>query len=285
MDLKAVERVVAKIQTQLFKNSNAFSVGMLKSHFRGSGLVFKEHQIYNHGDDVRFIDWKLLAKSNVPYVKTFEEERNVEIIVVIDYSQSMFMGYKGISKLQVALEVCCLLYLLAKETNDTVHVILTGEEILRIPKKSGQEGIVNLIALLEKFNILNASGVVSVDYIPKKQQSKESKLGEIVQHLYRKKEIVLLSDFYNFLPEKGFENLFKRNNVHCFQIVSPLDDSTETPFSLFAYNSTDSHKKSGHFFNLKTQKKNSTSHMLLGRKHKKLFVGGRYLEDFVKEML
>ena len=46
--------------------------------------MFKEHQIYSHGDDVRFIDWKLLAKSQTPYIKTFEEERNVEISIILD---------------------------------------------------------------------------------------------------------------------------------------------------------------------------------------------------------
>ena len=97
MDIKAIERAVAKIQTALFKNSNSFSVGTLKSQFRGSGLQFKEHQVYTHGDDVRFIDWKMMAKTSRPYIKTFEEERNVEIVVVVDLSLSMFVGLRGVS--------------------------------------------------------------------------------------------------------------------------------------------------------------------------------------------
>ena len=63
MDLKKVNTVVSKLQASIFKNSNSFSIGMLKSHFRGTGLQFKEHQVYNYGDDVRFIDWSILAKT------------------------------------------------------------------------------------------------------------------------------------------------------------------------------------------------------------------------------
>ena len=84
MNIIEVRKIVGQIKTQLFKQSNSFSIGMLKSHFRGSGLQFKEHRQYTHGDDVRFIDWKILAKTGEPFIKTFEEERNVQIAVVID---------------------------------------------------------------------------------------------------------------------------------------------------------------------------------------------------------
>ncbi len=64
MNIVEIEKTVAKIQTHLFKNSNSYAIGMLKSHFRGAGIQFKEHQVYCHGDDVRFIDWKLSAKTS-----------------------------------------------------------------------------------------------------------------------------------------------------------------------------------------------------------------------------
>ena len=84
MNLKEIEKVVGNIQEHLFRNSNSFSIGMLRSHFKGAGLQFKEHQVYAPGDDVRFIDWKLSAKTNTTFVKTFEEERNVEIHIFLD---------------------------------------------------------------------------------------------------------------------------------------------------------------------------------------------------------
>ena len=115
MNIKEVHKAVSKIKASLFKNSNSYSIGMLKSHFRGSGLQFKEHQLYDHGDDIRFIDWKLLAKTGIPYIKTFEEERNVDIVVIIDASMSMFTGFENISKLQASIEICCLLFFYLQE--------------------------------------------------------------------------------------------------------------------------------------------------------------------------
>src|SRR5688572_28915781 len=109
MNIQEVRKVVGRIKSHLFKNSNSYAIGMLRSHFRGSGLQVKEHQVYMAGDDVRFIDWRMLAKTGNPYIKTFEEERNVEIVVVIDVGPTMYIGHKGVSKLQAAVEVCCLL--------------------------------------------------------------------------------------------------------------------------------------------------------------------------------
>ena len=79
------------------------------------GLQFKEHQIYCHGDDVRFIDWKLYARTNTPYIKTFEEERNVEIIIFIDLSLSMLMGHRGIDKASGSNQYCMLNFIYWQE--------------------------------------------------------------------------------------------------------------------------------------------------------------------------
>ena len=77
MKINEVRKIVGRLRVNLFKRANSFSIGMLKTQFRGTGLQFKEHQVYSFGDDVRFIDWKILAKTNHPYIKTFEEERNI----------------------------------------------------------------------------------------------------------------------------------------------------------------------------------------------------------------
>ena len=78
MNISEVRKVVGRLKASLFKRANSHSIGMLKTNVRGTGLQFKEHQVYTHGDDVRFIDWKILAKTSHPYVKTFVEERNLE---------------------------------------------------------------------------------------------------------------------------------------------------------------------------------------------------------------
>lgn len=282
MDIKAVKKAVGKIKTNLFKNSNSYSIGMLRSHFKGAGLQFKEHQIYVHGDDVRFIDWRVLAKTNTPYIKTFDEERNVEIVVVIDASVTMFSGYQKVSKLQAAIELCCLLYLLAEETGDYVHVMILTDEILYIPKKRGDAGIVSLVSLLEKKDILKEDGKVNIGFTAKRQLQEGEKIAALMKHLSRRREVVLFSDFNDFLEANVLKKLLHRSNVHCFQLTSPLDEADRIPFSVFSRDFPSSNN--GHLRRIKFGRQKGLKNAF-GKKFKKLKIHERYLEEFIKEML
>lgn len=282
MDIIEVKRVAGRLKSALFKNSNSYSIGMLKSHFKGTGLQFKEHQIYAHGDDVRFIDWKMIAKTNKPYIKTFEEERNVEITVVIDAGITMLSGYEGVSKLQAAIEICCMLYILARETGDYIHVIILGKKVTMVPKKNGDGGIVNLIAALERSGVIDEHGnvMLSSDMSVQTMDSKE-RVSVVMPHLVKRREIVLLSDFNDFFEEDILRKLLYRSNVHCFQLLSPLDEAEKIPFSIHS-RSADNGRESFAKLNFDGEKEYESS---LGKKFKRLRVHERYLEEFIKEML
>lgn len=284
MDLKEVKKVVSAIKASLFKNSNSYSIGMLKSHFKGTGLQFKEHQVYTHGDDVRFIDWKLLAKTNTPYIKTFDEERNVEIVVVLDASPSMFNGYNNISKLQSAIEICCLLYLLAEETKDFIHVLILGKEVHYIPQKNGDAGIVTLISELGRHGILQKTGKINLkyyDYDNYEENSERESYNNLMKHVGRRREIVILSDLNKFLDMNELRKLVYRKHVHCFRITSPLDYKEKQPFMLLTKDLKRGTKKMAQVFS----KGNRELESVLGNQVKTLRLEDRYLEEFVKEML
>ncbi|MBC7539833.1 MAG: DUF58 domain-containing protein [Bacteriovorax sp.] len=280
MNITEVRKVVGKIRANLFKNANSHSVGMLKTNFRGTGLQFKEHQVYNFGDDIRFIDWKILAKTGHPYVKTFNEERNVEIVVVIDASATMLTGFNGVSKLQAAIEICCLLYLLAKDTNDFVHALIIADEIIHVPKKSGEAGITHFISALEDKKILTEHGIVNLEREISDNTNKMQKYLSVMQHLNRKREIVLLSDFNDFIDLAVLKKILFRSNVHGFQLLSPLDEAKTLPYSLFA-SSGKSDKGSIGKYDLSGKKELSSE---FGKKIKKIRIQEKYLENFVKEM-
>ena len=282
MNIKEVHKTVSKIKASLFKNSNSYSIGMLKSHFRGSGLQFKEHQLYDHGDDVRFIDWKLFAKTGTPYIKTFEEERNVDIVVIIDASMSMFTGFENISKLQASIEICCLLYLLAGETKDYIHTLIVCDEIITIPSRRGEGGIIELISQLEKRELLTQKGSFNISYEHKKEIPEEEKMLLIKKHLAKRKELVILSDFNDFLNISELEKISHQKNIHCFQILSPLDEAEEIPYSVFSKGSLNIKKGILKKINFKQKNKNKKN---IIKKIKKLRVQDRYLEEFIKEML
>ena len=274
MDLKQIEKVVASIQSNLFRNSNSFAVGMLKSHFKGAGLQFKEHQVYAPGDDVRFIDWKLSAKSQNTYVKTFEEERNIEIVPFIDITQTMLMGYKGISKLQAAIEITCLLYLLADKSKDKVRPIIFKEKAILLPPLSGHEGIVLLISMLQKQNIINSKGQVNlqVEIDDIDQKKKTSLLKSLVA---KGKEVVFLSDFSSFKNLELINKLIYRRNMHCFKVISPIDEHRSSPFSILTKKEGKKVITSG----------NTKEEVDLHGRWKRLDVSDRYMENFVREML
>jgi len=282
MDLTLVRRAVARMKTALFKNANSYSAGMLKSHFRGSGLQFKEHQVYNYGDDVRFIDWKMYAKMNTPYIKTFDEERCVEIVVLIDVSPTMFSGFNNVSKLQASIELCCLLYLLAKETGDFIHALIISDEVTHVPKKNGEEGVAHLIAALERKNILNNLGQVNLNYVPRPSRKDEEKVTAIMKHLAKNREIVILSDFNEFIDVELLRKLLYRRNVHCFQLQSPLDEAYRIPYAL--YTKVSAFSKSGRLQRVKLGGKQLLNNPF-GKRFKRLKVHERYLEEFIKEML
>lgn len=275
MNLKEIEKAVAKIQSHLFRNSNSFSIGMLKSHFKGAGLQFKEHQVYTPGDDVRFIDWKLSAKTTNTFVKTFEEERNIEIIVVLDLSDSMLIGYKNTSKLQAALEIACLLYLLAEKTKDQVKILLFTDQARVLPPTSGQQGITLLVSFLERIGVLNDKGEVDLNFRVGNPLDEKRKLTLIKSYVARNKELVMLSDFNNFEDFETLNKILYRQNMHCFKITSPIDEEGSSRFSIL----TEFKKRKTLVKPRKEAKDN-----LKGR-YRKISVKDRYLENFIREML
>ncbi|WP_372651938.1 DUF58 domain-containing protein [Halobacteriovorax sp.] len=279
MNLKNVREIVGGIKGSLFKNSNGYSIGMLKSHFKGSGLQFKEHMVYSHGDDVRFIDWNLTAKTQSTFVKTFEEERNVEIVVVLDLSASMFLGYKGVSKLQASLEICCLLFLLASETKDHVQVIILGESVVSLPKATGEKGIAMLVAKLEELNVLKKNGKINSEY-PYELSDEQVDKERALKYLRRNKEVVILSDFINFLSAEELKKIAYKKHVHCFRIIGPLDEAVKHSYSVYTKDYTGTGVL-GQVHRTKVEEFED----VLGKRVKKINVKDRYLEEFIKEMM
>ncbi len=279
MDLKEVKKVVSGIKGTLFKNSNSYSMAMLKSHFKGHGLKFKEHQIYQFGDDVRFIDWKIFAKTNKAYIKTFEEERNVCISVLIDSRESMFMGHDNISKIQASIELTCLILLLAEQTKDKVRIHILEEKGHLLPETSGEKGIYYLLSFLRRLNILNSDGKINYNF-PSNKDFPHFNLRELTAPYIRKRqEVVIFSDLSELVNFSDFEKIIKRKNVHCFQILSPLDEDHKIPYSLYLKNNN-----GAQFINLKMKKKLDQK-KIYGKRVRFIKVHERYLEKFVKDML
>ena len=280
MNLKEIERVVGMIQTHVFKNSNAFASGLLKSHFRGSGLQFREHQIYVPGDDVRFIDWKLSARSSNTYVKTFEEERNVEIVVFLDLSQTLLYGYNDVSKLQALIEIIALLYLLAGEPHDVIRTVIWADKAYNLPPKKGREGLTLFISMLEKLSLIDENGKVIVQQKQKLNLlNEENKIAQIKSFLARRKEVIYLGDMSLVEDKDAWNKILDKKNMNCFRIFSPVDKNVSMPFLMKTRNPT-SNKAA-----ITELKGNREEKLFSKERFKEIGVHQRYLENFVKELM
>jgi uncharacterized protein (DUF58 family) len=280
MNLKEIERVVGMIQSHIFKNSNAYATGMLKSHFRGSGLQFREHQVYVPGDDVRFIDWKLSARSTNTYIKTFEEERNVEIVVFLDLSQTLFYGYQQVSKLQALIEIIGLLYLLAGETHDVIRVIIWADKAINLPPKKGKEGLTIFISMLERLGVINENAqVILTQNKFSDSMSEAQKVSQVKTFLARRKEVIYLGDLSLVREKSLWDKLLDKKNMHCFRIYSPVDKNLNLPF-LFKTRNPFTGKSM--VTDLKGQDQKA---MFTKERFKEIGVHERYLEKFVRELV
>lgn len=281
MNLKEIERVVGMIQSQIFKNSNAFATGMLRSHFRGSGLQFREHQIYIPGDDVRFIDWKLSARSPNVYIKTFEEERNVEIVVFLDLSHTLLYGYEGVSKLQASIEIIALLYLLAGQTHDLIRVVVWSQKTMSLPPKKGQEGLTLFISVMEKLGLLDTNGKVVLEQTSELNPlSEDAKVAQIKSFLARRKEVIYLGDLSLVKNRPLWSKLLDKRNMHCFRILSPVDKNTDFPFLFKARNPL---TRKGLTTDIKGFQREEP--LFKKERFKEISVKDRYLEKFVRELV
>lgn len=139
-------RKLRAIQIRTGRLANDQLSGNYSSVFRGQGLSFREVRAYLPGDDIRWIDWNVSARTNEPHVKVFVEEREMTVMLVVDASRSSLWGTRRASKSQVAAEVSALCAFSASRKNDRVGLVL-GTEIIEklIPPKKGDKHVMRLV--------------------------------------------------------------------------------------------------------------------------------------------
>lgn len=145
-------RKVRKIEIKTRGLSKHIFSGQYHSVFKGRGMTFSEVREYQYGDDIRSIDWNVTARFNHPYVKVFEEERELTVILLIDVSGSHEFGTKGMFKQDLITETAAVLSFSAIQNNDKVGVIFFSDKVEKfIPPKKGRSHILRIIRELLDF--------------------------------------------------------------------------------------------------------------------------------------
>ena len=184
MNTKELLKKVRKIEIKTRRLSNHVFGGEYHSTFKGRGMTFSEVRQYQFGDDVRSIDWNVTARYNEPFVKVFEEERELTMMLVADVSGSEFFGSTETFKKDIITEIAATLAFSATQNNDKIGLLLFSDEVeLYIPPKKGRSHVLRIIRELLEFQ-------------PKSKKTDLSKALKFLQNMMKKKAIVfILSDF------------------------------------------------------------------------------------------
>lgn len=146
MDAKELLKKVRKIEIKTRGLSQNVFAGEYHSAFKGRGVIFSEVREYQPGDDVRDIDWNVTARHNKPFVKVYEEERELTLMLLIDVSSSEHFGAKGVEKKEMMAEIAATLAFSSLQNNDKVGVIFFSDRIEKfIPPKKGKKHILLII--------------------------------------------------------------------------------------------------------------------------------------------
>lgn len=212
METKELLKKVRKIEIKTKGLSNHIFSGEYHTAFKGRGMSFSEVREYQFGDDVRTIDWNVTARFDKPYIKVFEEERELTVMLLIDVSRSSYFGTKGQFKRDIITEISAVLSFSAINNNDKVGVIFFSDTIEKfIPPKKGRSHILRIIRELLELE----------------PQDKGTDLGEALRFLnnvMKKRAIVfVLSDL---MSDNYFDALSiakRRHDIAGIRVFDPLE--------------------------------------------------------------
>ena len=202
MEVSELLKKVRKIEIKTKGISKHLFSGEYHSAFKGRGMSFSEVRDYQFGDDVRNIDWNVTARYNEPYVKIFEEERELTVMVLIDVSPSSFFGTTNQMKNEMIIEICAVLAFSAINNNDKVGVIFFSDKIEKfIPPKKGKTHTLRIIREL-------------LDFEP---SGRSTDLGQALQYfnnVMKKRSIAfVLSDFITDDFEKPLRIAARKHDI------------------------------------------------------------------------
>jgi uncharacterized protein (DUF58 family) len=209
--------VIKKIQTIHIRTSylvNDVLAGEYESAFRGRGMEFEEVRAYQAGDDIRDIDWNVTARMGHPFVKTYHEERELTIILMVDVSSSGQFGTVDMFKNEVAAEIAAILAFAAIKSNDKVGLIIFSEKIERyVPPKKGRGHVWRVIkeVLQHQPQHTGTDLKVALDY-----------LNSVAR---RRVVAFLVSDFIAEGYEKALRITNKKHDVIAVSITDPRERS------------------------------------------------------------
>lgn len=213
MDTAELLKKVRHIEIKTKGLSKHIFAGQYHSAFKGRGMAFSEVREYGFGDDIRSIDWNVTARFNKPYIKIFEEERELTVMLMVDVSNSQNFGTQNRFKDNLITELAAVLSFSAIQNNDKVGVIFFSDKIEKfIPPKKGKKHILFIIRELISF----------------KPESKKTDIAIALRYLVnvikKRCTVFILSDFYDNDFSKALQTVKHKHDVVALQIYDQREN-------------------------------------------------------------
>jgi uncharacterized protein (DUF58 family) len=212
MESAELLKKVRELEIKSKRLTNRLFTGEYHSAFKGRGMVFKEVKEYHSGDDIRFIDWNVSARMNDTFTKVFEEERELEVFILVDASASNLMGTQHQFKKDLITEIAAVLAFSALNNNDKAGLLFFTDRVEKfIPSKKGRQHALYMVREL-------------VSLQPMHKQTNIVKALQYLNNITRHKSIVfLLSDFADEGYEEALRVAAKKHDVIGIQVYDQLD--------------------------------------------------------------
>jgi uncharacterized protein (DUF58 family) len=216
METKELLKKVRQLEIRTRGLVNQVFSGEYHSVFKGRGMEFSEVREYHFGDDIRSLDWNVTARFGHPFVKVFEEERELTVMLVVDMSGSQYFGSQRRLKRDVAVEISAILAFSAMKNNDKVGAILFTDRIEKfIPPRKGRSHALRIVRELLSFE-------------PKQETTNIRGTLDYLNHIQKKRAIVfLISDFMDSGYEAALRIAGKRHDLIGVVLLDPRE--TELP--------------------------------------------------------
>lgn len=212
MDASELLKKVRKIEIKTRGLSKHIFAGEYHSAFKGRGMAFSEVREYQFGDDVRNIDWNVTARFNKPYIKIFEEERELTVMLLVDVSGSRDFGTRKMMKSELITELSAVLSFSAIQNNDKIGVIFFSDRIEKfIPPKKGRSHILRIIREL-------------LDFQP---VGKKTDISEALRYftsvIKKRSTAFIISDFIDRKFEKALQIAGHKHDIIALQIYDSAE--------------------------------------------------------------
>ncbi|MBQ0050690.1 MAG: DUF58 domain-containing protein, partial [Treponema sp.] len=218
LEKERLSRRASQLRISALSLAENLKNGNFKSIFRGQGIEFSDVREYLPGDNVRSIDWNVTARMGRPYIKQYDEDRELNVFIILDCSASMQAGSKGTTRSETATEAAALLLLAANHNaGATGAVFFDGAIKFSCPPRPGSKNAMMILSKLDKLEENNG------EFESTNGSVLENAIAGAAKILKKRSLVFILSDFRSSKWEKPFARLAEKNDVIAMRITDPTD--------------------------------------------------------------